>query len=156
MHKLTQIILDNGKMALYFDGYYVGSEDNSGDKMSLSDIATSLLKVPSVCRQVAYRTCPMQEDWCWNDVAAPVLSFPDRIGAHDSMTVEAFMARLSDHPADALCCGTFWLTEDFLEVDESLTTDEIHLAMEIAQHSHDANNGYNWEYLRWAAEQAKN
>lgn len=71
------------------------------------------------------------------------------------VTVEAFMSRLSAYPADALCWGTFWLEEDFLEVDETLTPEEIHRAMEIATDHHDANIGYNWDSLRYAAELAK-
>jgi hypothetical protein len=37
------------------------------------------------------------------------------------MTVKAFIARLAQYPEDALCCGTFWLADDFLSLDGSLT-----------------------------------
>lgn len=75
--------------------------------------------------------------------------------SHREVTVEAFMSRLSAYPADTQCCGTFWLDEDFLAVDETLTPEEIRRAMEIATEHHDANIGYNWDSLRYAAELAK-
>ncbi|MBG2089092.1 hypothetical protein I4481_27565, partial [Klebsiella pneumoniae] len=49
------------------------------------------------------------------------------------MTVKAFIDRLSQYPDDALCCGTFWLADDFLSLDGSLTEGDIDAAMERAQ-----------------------
>nr|WP_172704622.1 hypothetical protein [Hafnia paralvei] len=37
-----------------------------------------------------------------------------------SMTIAAFKRRLSRYPDDALCCGTFWLADDFLSLDDTL------------------------------------
>lgn len=71
------------------------------------------------------------------------------------MTVKAFIARLSAYPDDALCCGTFWLAEDFLSLDDTLTQDDIDAVMELAQHSHDANDGFNWSHLQWAIDEVK-
>lgn len=75
--------------------------------------------------------------------------------SHREVTVEGFMSRLSAYPAGTLCCGTFWLEDDFLEVDETLTSEEIHRTMEIATDNHDASIGYNWDSLCYAAELAK-
>lgn len=66
------------------------------------------------------------------------------------MTVKAFKERLSQYPDDALCCGTFWLADDFLALDETLDEDTIYAAMEYAQDNHDANTGFNWCHLEWA------
>lgn len=71
------------------------------------------------------------------------------------MTVKAFKERLSRFPDDALCCGTFWLASDFLALDSSLTEDDIDAAMELAQHCHDANDGFNWSHLQWAIDEVK-
>ncbi|ENN5319762.1 hypothetical protein ABSQ62_004760, partial [Salmonella enterica subsp. enterica serovar 1,4,[5],12:i:-] len=54
-----------------------------------------------------------------------------------------------------LCCGTFWLASDFLALDSSLTEDDIDAAMELAQHCHDANDGFNWSHLQWAIDEVK-
>lgn len=71
------------------------------------------------------------------------------------MTVKAFKERLSRFPDDALCCGTFWLASDFLALDSSLTEDDIDAAMALAQHCHDANDGFNWSHLLWAIDEVK-
>ncbi len=71
------------------------------------------------------------------------------------MTVNAFIARLSRYPGDALCCGTFWLADDFLRLDNTLTEDDIDCAMERAQDSHDANDGFNWSHLQAAIDEVK-
>lgn len=155
MHKLTKVILDNGEMALYLDGYYLGSEDDSGDRITLDEIATALQKVPGICAQGVIRPCPDQQDWSWGDVAGEIFTPAVTGYSHREVTVEGFMSRLSAYPADTLCCGTFWLEDDFLEVDETLTSEEIHRAMEIATDNHDASIGYNWDSLRYAAELAK-
>jgi hypothetical protein len=153
MHTLTQIHLDNGEMALYLDGYYLGSGDSSGATISFRDIVAALRKVPSICHQIAWRPLPVQEDWCWNEVADQVFPRPGEY--QNKMTVQALMARLSAYPADAACCGIFWMNDDFLELDEHLTTDEIDLAMEIAENTHDASVGFNWDHIRSSIEQAK-
>lgn len=46
------------------------------------------------------------------------------------MTVRAFIARQAQYSDDALCCGTFWLADDFLALDDTLTEDDIDAAME--------------------------
>lgn len=71
------------------------------------------------------------------------------------MTVRAFKERLSQFPDEALCCGTFWLEEDFLSLDDTLDADTIEAAMECAQDCHDANSGFNWDYLREMIEEVK-
>jgi len=71
------------------------------------------------------------------------------------MTVKAFINRLSQYPDDALCCGTFWLADDFLSLDGSLTDGDIDAAMERAQDSHDANDGFNWSHLQAAIDEVK-
>ncbi|WP_370612234.1 hypothetical protein [Klebsiella aerogenes] len=49
------------------------------------------------------------------------------------MTVKTFRERLAGYPDDALCCGTFWLAEDFLALDSTLDEETIDAAMELAQ-----------------------
>lgn len=71
------------------------------------------------------------------------------------MTVKAFIARLAQYPEDALCCGTFWLADDFLSLDATLTEDDIDAAMEQAQDSHDAGIGFNWDTLQFAIDKVK-
>ena len=66
------------------------------------------------------------------------------------MTIKAFRARLARFPDDSLCCGTFWLADDFLFLDDSLTHEEIEAAMEVAEDEHDAKTGFNWEHLESA------
>ncbi|EIO5142636.1 hypothetical protein LQN65_003692 [Salmonella enterica] len=44
---------------------------------------------------------------------------------------------------------------DFLALDSSLTEDDIDAAMELAQHCHDANDGFNWSHLQWAIDEVK-
>jgi hypothetical protein len=56
---------------------------------------------------------------------------------------------------DELCCGTFWLADDFLSLDGSLTEGDIDAAMERAQDSHDANDGFNWSHLQAAIDEVK-
>ncbi|WP_231840712.1 hypothetical protein [Erwinia amylovora] len=57
------------------------------------------------------------------------------------MTIRAFKDSLSQYPDDALCCGTFWLADDFLSLDETLDEETIDAAMEYAQDHHDAGRG---------------
>jgi hypothetical protein len=72
-----------------------------------------------------------------------------------TMTIKAFIERLSQYPDDDLCCGTFWLKDDFLSINEKLTDDEIEMAMEIATSSHDANIGFNWDHITYAISEIK-
>ncbi|EJF0242742.1 hypothetical protein M6B04_004671 [Salmonella enterica subsp. enterica serovar Liverpool] len=71
------------------------------------------------------------------------------------MTVRALKERLSRYPDEAQCCGTFWLADDFLALDSTLTEDDIDSAMELAQDSQDANDGFNWSHLQWAINEVK-
>lgn len=71
------------------------------------------------------------------------------------MTVKAFITRLSAFPEETLYCGTFWLADDFLALDSTLTEDDIDAAMEWAQDSHDANDGFNWSHLQAAIDEVK-
>jgi len=119
----------------------------------LDDAVTGLLSMPGMALLDTDVPCPPHEDWCRNDGADGV--FAARQPDAGECTVVAFIDRLSGYPADALCCGTFWLREDFLTLDASLTDEQISLAMDVAQDSHDANTGYNWEYLRFAIESIK-
>ncbi|WP_300002444.1 hypothetical protein [uncultured Cedecea sp.] len=54
-----------------------------------------------------------------------------------------------------MCCGTFWLADDFLALDDSLDEDTIDAAMEQAEECHDANVGFNWEFLHHVIEAVK-
>lgn len=65
------------------------------------------------------------------------------------------MQRLSIYPDDALCCGTFWLADDFLALDNTLDDDSIEAAMERAEDNHDAEIGFNWWHLQKAIEEVK-
>ncbi|SFN71307.1 hypothetical protein SAMN05216516_11531 [Izhakiella capsodis] len=47
------------------------------------------------------------------------------------MTVKAFIARLARFPENTLCCGTFWLADDFLSLDDTLSPDDV-AALEVA------------------------
>lgn len=71
------------------------------------------------------------------------------------MTVREFKARLDAIGDDELCCGTFWLDDDFLSIDPALTRAEIASAMEIAEYNHDAWEGFNWWHLEWAISEMK-
>ena len=71
------------------------------------------------------------------------------------MTVREFTARLDRVGDDELCCGTFWLDDDFLSIDPMLTRQEIAAAMERAEDHHDANEGFNWAHLEWAISEIK-
>ncbi|OIR47582.1 hypothetical protein BH716_00385 [Lelliottia nimipressuralis] len=71
------------------------------------------------------------------------------------MTVAALTARLQQYPQDALCMGTFWLADDFLTLDDSLSEEEIAEAMRICDHNHDAGIGFNWDTLQFAIDRVK-
>ncbi|CAI1184258.1 Uncharacterised protein [Serratia entomophila] len=65
----------------------------------------------------------------------------------NEMTIAGFIRRLQHYSPDTLCCGTFWLADDFVSIDSTLTPEEIEAAMELATGRHDAGIGYNWDYL---------
>ena len=67
--------------------------------------------------------------------------------SNDRTGIRARLAAVGD---DELCCGTFWLAEDFLGINPAMTPDEIAAAMEYAEDHHDANEGFNWWHLEMA------
>lgn len=69
------------------------------------------------------------------------------------MTVRALKERLSRYPDEAQCCGTFWLADDFLQLEPSLDEKEIDTAMDLASRCHDASVGFNWDFLQWAIDE---
>lgn len=71
------------------------------------------------------------------------------------MTIQAFKQRLSLYPDTALCCGTFWLAEDILALDNTLDEGAIEAVMERAEDTHDANVGFNWHHLQAAIDDVK-
>lgn len=152
MFKLTFITLEDGVCALYINGQYLGADDCSDERFSLGDILERLSRLPGVSVETATRPVPQNADWSWDEVAGSVFESgsPAR-----KMTVAAFKQRLAGYPEDALCCGTFWLADDFLALDASLDDDAIDAAMERAEDSHDANIGFNWEYLQSVIEAVK-
>lgn len=68
------------------------------------------------------------------------------------MTVGEFKARLDAIGDDELCCGTFWLAEDFLGINPAMAPQDIVAAMEYAEDHHDANEGFNWRHLEQSIE----
>ncbi|ENZ8718197.1 TPA: hypothetical protein ACGB3K_004507 [Klebsiella aerogenes] len=150
MFRVTCIDLEDGEFALYINGHYLASEDGRGEKLYPGDILERLSRLPGVTTKTVERPVPDNDEWNWSDVAASVFPADTR-----HMTVAAFKGRLSEYPDDALCCGTFWLAADFLALDDSLEDTEIDAVMELAQHSHDANEGFNWSYLQWAINEVK-
>ncbi|EBI7725084.1 hypothetical protein FX356_19390 [Salmonella enterica] len=153
MFRVTCIDLENGEFALYINAHYLASEDGSGEKLYPGEILERLSRLPGVTTETVERPVPESDEWNWNDVADSV--FPAGISLSRTMTVAAFKQRLSEYPDDTLCCGTFWLAEDFLALDNSLEDAEIDAAMALAQHNHDANDGFNWSHLLWAINEVK-
>ena len=145
MFRLTCIELDNGEFAVYINHHYLGSEDASGERLSLGEVLEQLSLLPGVELQTLLEPVPECDDWCWNDIADRVL--PSRPACRDDVTVAGLIARLKQYPPDALCMGTFWLEDDFLSLDSSLSEEEIAEAMRIGDHSHDAGIGFNWDTL---------
>lgn len=153
MFKLTCIDLDNGEFALYINGHYVFDYDFSGQKLSANELRERLVLLPGIELETVSRTVPDHDDWSWNDVADTV--FTRSCQPKRKMTIRALKERLSRYSDDALCCGTFWLADDFLGLDSSLTDDDIDAAMECAHYSHDAGIGYNWDSLQAAIDEIK-
>lgn len=133
MFRLTCIELDNGEFAVYINHHYLGSEDASGERLSLGEILEQLSLLPGVELQTLHEPVPEEEDWCWNDIADRVL--PSRPACRDDVTVAGLIARLKQYPPDALCLGTFWLEDDFLSLDGNLSEEEIAEAMRICDQS---------------------
>lgn len=73
----------------------------------------------------------------------------------ERMTIAGLITRLKRYPEDALCVGSFWLDDDFLELDGALTACEIEAAMEIVHDNHDANVGINWDAIQHAIDIVK-
>lgn len=153
MFRLTCIELDNGEFAVYINHHYLGSEDASSERLCLGEILEQLSRLPGVEVQTLHEPVPEDEDWCWNDIADRML--PSLPACRDDMTVAALIARLQMYPQDALCMGTFWLADDFLSLDSSLTGEEIAEAMRICDHSHDAGIGFNQDTLKLAIDHVK-
>ncbi|WP_369064334.1 hypothetical protein [Enterobacter sp. MALB-1] len=153
MFRLTCIELDNGEFAVYINNHYLWSEDVSGERLHLGEVLEMLFLLPGVEKITLRSTVPENNDWCWNDIADRVL--PSLSACRDDMTVAALIARLQQYPADALCMGTFWLADDFLSLDDSLSEEEIAEAMRICDHSHDASIGFNQDTLQFAVDHVK-
>jgi len=153
MFRLTCIELNNGEFAVYINNHYLGSEDVSGERLSLGEMLEQLSGLPGGELQTLHEPVPVDEDWCWNDISGRVL--PSLSVSRDDVTVAALIARLQQYPPDTLCLGTFWLDDDFWSLDDSLTEEEIAEAMRICDHSHDAGIGYNWDTLQFAIDQMK-
>ncbi|EKS6582880.1 hypothetical protein SPM86_21765 [Enterobacter hormaechei subsp. xiangfangensis] len=153
MFRLTCIELDNGEFAVYINHHYLGSEDARGERLSLGEVLEQLSRLPGVELQTLLEPLPEYDDWCWNDIADRVL--PPLPACRDDVTVAGLIARLKQYPPDALCMGTFWLEDDFLSLDGSLSEEEIAEAMRICYHSHDAGIGFNWDTLQFAIDHVK-
>ncbi len=152
MFKLTCITLNDGQHAVFLNGHCLASDDVSGYKFSLGEILERLSRLPGVQTEMVKWPVPTG-DWEWSDVANAVFPVPGLW--HREMTVSGLISRLQQHPADALCTGTYWLADDFLSLDDTLDNETIEAAMALADECHDANIGYNWDHLQWAIEEAK-
>lgn len=73
----------------------------------------------------------------------------------ERMTIAGLINRLKHYPESALCVASFWLDDDFLMLDETLTVHEIEAVMEIVHDNHDANVGINWDALQHAIDVVK-
>ncbi|MDU2942183.1 MAG: hypothetical protein ACLTYF_31545 [Escherichia sp.] len=153
MFRLTCIELNNGEFAVYINNHYLGSEDASSERLCLGEIREQLSQLPGVELQTLHEAVPEEDDWCWNDIADRVL--PPVSACRDDVTVAGLMARLKQYPPDALCLGTFWLADDFLSLDDSLSEEKIAEAMRICDRSHDAGIGFNWDTLQIAIDGVK-
>lgn len=151
MFKLTRIDLDNGEYAMYINGQFIADYDFSGQEMTAGELQERLQVLPGVEIETVSRMVPQHDDWSWNDIAGTV--FPASTRPERKMTVRALKERLSRYSDDALCCGTFWLADDFLGLDSPLTDDDIDAAMECAHYSHDAGIGYNWDSMQAAIDE---
>jgi hypothetical protein len=152
MFRLTCIELDNGEFAVYINHHYLGVKMPAESDFS-GEVLEQLSLLPGVELQTLLEPVPECDDWCWNDIADRVL--PSRPACRDDVTVAGLIARLKQYPPDALCMGTFWLEDDFLSLDGSLSEEEIAEAMRICDHSHDAGIGFNWDTLQFAIDHVK-
>lgn len=87
MFRLTCIEPDNGEFAVYINHHYLGSEDASGERLSLGEVLEQLSLLPGVELQTLLEPVPECDDWCWNDIADRVL--PPRPACRDDVTVPA-------------------------------------------------------------------
>lgn len=85
MFRLTCIEPDNGEFAVYINHHYLGSEDASGERLSLGEVLEQLSLLPGVELQTLLEPVPECDDWCWNDIADRVL--PPRPACRDDVTV---------------------------------------------------------------------
>ncbi len=152
MFRLTCIEPDNGEFAVYINHHYPGVK-MPAESDFLWGRLEQLSLLPGVELQTLLEPVPECDDWCWNDIADRVL--PPRPACRDDVTVAGLIARLKQYPPDALCMGTFWLEDDFLSLDSSLSEEEIAEAMRIGDHSHDAGIGFNWDTLQFAIDHVK-
>lgn len=120
---------------------------------STGEVLEQLSLMPGVETCTIHEAVPEDEEWCWNDIADRVL--PSLSSSREGVTVAALIARLQQYPPDALCMGTFWLADDFLSLDGSLSEEEIAEAMRVCYRSHDAGIGFNWDTLQFAIDHVK-
>ena len=153
MFRLTCIELNNGAFAVYINNHYLWSEDASGERLYLGEVLEQLSLMPGVETCTIHEAVPEDEEWCWNDIADRVV--PSLSSSREGVTVAALIARLQQYPPDALCMGTFWLADDFLSLDGSLSEEEIAEAMRVCYRSHDAGIGFNWDTLQFAIDHVK-
>ncbi|HII4377320.1 TPA: hypothetical protein ACY4QU_004078 [Enterobacter cloacae] len=97
MFRLTCIEPDNGEFAVYINHHYLGSEDASGERLSLGEVLEQLSLLPGVELQTLLEPVPECDDWCWNDIADRVL--PPRPACRDDVTV----TRLSTTSKSCVC-----------------------------------------------------
>lgn len=152
MFKLTCITLDDGQFGVFLNGHRLASDDLSGGMFSLGEIFERLSRLPGVQTEMVKWPVP-KGDWEWYEVADSVFPAPGLW--RREMTVSGLISRLLQHPADALCTGTYWLADDFLSLDNTLDNETIAAAMVLADECHDASIGFNWDHLQWAIEEAK-
>lgn len=96
MFRLTCIEPDNGEFAVYINHHYLGSEDASGERLSLGEVLEQLSLLPGVELQTLLEPVPECDDWCWNDIADRVL--PPRPACRDDVTVTECRDRRAIRP----------------------------------------------------------
>lgn len=153
MFRLTCIELNNGEFAVYINNHYLWSEDACGERLYLGEVLEQLSLMPGVETGTIQEAVPEDEEWNWNDIADRVL--PSLSACREGVTVADHIARLQQYPQDALCMGTFWLADDFMSLNDSLTEGGIAEAMRVCYHSHDACIGFNWDTLQFAIDHVK-
>lgn len=152
MFTLTRIGLDDGQFAVYINGNYLGCNNYSVLEHSLTEVFECLSRLPGVRSEVVARPVP-EGEWEWFDVANDVFRSSDFYS--QKMTVSGMISRLQRYPLNALCIGTFWMSDDFLYLESTLDETEIEAAMELAYDNHDANVGFNWDSLQFAIDEVR-